>query len=73
MLTHASSAGDTLHDVVNMLEELSLTFPRFRRYEEMLPMDRWLDHSLLDVYIEVICFYAGAIHFFRSHPHVLLR
>jgi NB-ARC domain len=28
---------------------------------------------LIDVYTEVICFYARAIHFFRTHPHVFLR
>ncbi|RFU25604.1 hypothetical protein B7463_g10737, partial [Scytalidium lignicola] len=73
MLTLASSAGDTLQDVLDMLEELSLTLPRFKSYEETLPMDRALEAALLDVYTEVICFYARAIHFFHSHPHVLLR
>jgi len=73
MLTLASSAGDTLRDILDMLEELSLTLPRFRTYEDTLPMDRSLETALLDVYTEVICFYARAIHFFRTHPHVLLR
>ena len=52
ILTLASSASDTLRDVVDMLEELSL---------------------IVDVYTEVICFYARTIHFFRSNPHGLLR
>jgi hypothetical protein len=56
-----------------MLEELSLTLPRFKTYENTLPMNRALEAALLDVYTEVICFYARAIHFFRAHPHVLLR
>jgi ATP-dependent Clp protease ATP-binding subunit ClpA len=73
MLTLASSAGDTLQDVLDMLEELSLTLPRFRSYEKNLPLSRALETALLDVYTEVICFYARAIHFFRTHPHVLLR
>jgi hypothetical protein len=73
MLTLASSAGDTLQDVLDMLEELSLTLPRFKTYENTLPMNRALEAALLDVYTEVICFYARAIHFFRAHPHVLLR
>jgi hypothetical protein len=36
-------------------------------------MDRALEAALVDVYTEVICFYARCIHFFRSHPPVLLR
>ncbi|KAF2678546.1 TPR-like protein [Lentithecium fluviatile CBS 122367] len=73
MLTLASSAGDTLKNVLDMLEELSLTLPRFRAYEDNLEMDRALEAALIDVYTEVICFYARCIYFFRSHPHVLLR
>ena len=73
MLTLASSAGDTLQNVLDMLEELSLTLPRFRAYESILPMNRELETALIDVYTEVICFYARAIHFFRTHPHALLR
>lgn len=56
-----------------MLEELSLTLPRLKVYEKTLPMDRALETALLDVYTEVICFYARSIHFFRTNPHVLLR
>ena len=73
ILTLASSAGDTFRDVVDMLEELSLTLPRFRYYEKSLPMDDAFETALVDVYTEVICFYARAIHFFRTNPHGLLR
>lgn len=73
ILTLASSASDTLRDVVDMLEELSLTLPRFRYYEKSLPMDEAFETALVDVYTEVICFYARTIHFFRSNPHGLLR
>jgi NB-ARC domain len=73
ILNLASSAGDTLRDVLDMLEEVSLTLPRFRGYEQNLPMDKELENSLLNVYTEVICFYARAIQFFRSHPNILLR
>ncbi|KAI1654070.1 hypothetical protein F4813DRAFT_399435, partial [Daldinia decipiens] len=73
ILTLASSAGDTLQEVLDILEELSLTLPRFRVYEDTLPMSRQLETALIDVYTEVICFYARTIHFFRDHPHVLLR
>lgn len=52
-----------------MLEELSLTLPRLKSYEKSVPMDKELESSLLAVYTEVICFYARAIHFFRSHKH----
>ncbi|RHZ68953.1 hypothetical protein CDV55_102531 [Aspergillus turcosus] len=70
LLTLASSTGNTLQKVCDMLEELSLTLPRFRTYERTLPMSQELEDSLLAVYTEVICFYARAIHFFRGHKHV---
>lgn len=73
ILTLASSASDTLQDALDMIEELSLTLPRFKIYESTLPVDKALETALLDVYTEVICFYARAIHFFRTHPHTLLR
>ena len=73
MLTLASSAGDTLQDILDMLEELSLTLPRLRGYENTLPLSRALETALIDVYTDVMCFYARAIQFFRTHPHALLR
>ena len=73
IITLASSAGDSLQNVLDMLEELSLTLPRFRHYEETLPIDSSFEQALLDVYTEVICFYARSIHFFRSHPHARVR
>jgi hypothetical protein len=51
-----------------MLEELSLTLPRFQVYEQTVPMDPQLQQALLDVYCVIICFYARAIHFLRSNP-----
>lgn len=73
MLRLASSAQDSLRDILDMLEELSFTLPRFQAYEKTLSLDGALEMALIDVYTEVICFYARSIHFFRSHPHVLLR
>ena len=73
ILSHASSAAETLQDVLDMLEELSLTLPRFQVYEQTLPVNRQLQQALLDVYCEIICFYARAIHFLRSNPHLVLR
>jgi hypothetical protein len=73
IITLASSAGDTLQNALDMLEELSLTLPRFRHYEDTLPMDSSFERALLDVYTEVICFYARSIHFFRIHPLTPLR
>lgn len=52
-----------------MLEELSLTLPRLKFYEKTVSMDSEMETTLLAVYQEVICFYARAIHFFRSHKH----
>lgn len=65
----ASSADNTLQEVSDMLEELSMTLPRLKFYEKTVEMDSEMESSLLAVYQEVICFYARAIHFFRSHKH----
>lgn len=73
ILAQASTAAETLQDVLDMLEELSLTLPRFQVYEETLPLNRSLEQSLVDVYTEIICFYARTIHFFRHNPHMALR
>jgi hypothetical protein len=73
ILDQASSAGETLQDVLDMLEELSLTLPRFQVYEQTLPLDREMQQALVDVYCEIICFYARTIHFLRSNPHLVLR
>ena len=73
ILAHASSTAETLQDVLDMLEELSLTLPRFRAYEHTLPVGRQLQQALVDVYGEIICFYARAICFLRSNPHLVLR
>lgn len=73
ILSHASSAAETLQDILDVLEELSLTLPRFQVYEQTLPPSRQLQQALLDVYCEIICFYARAIHFLRNNPHLVLR
>jgi hypothetical protein len=73
ILDQASSAGETLQGVLDMLEELSLTLPRFQVYEQTLPLDREMQQALVDVYCEIICFYARTIHFLRSNPHLVLR
>jgi hypothetical protein len=70
ILTLSSSAGDSFREVLDMFEELSMTLPRFRIYEQTLPMDKALETALLDVYTEIICFYARTIHFFqKTNPH----
>ena len=56
-----------------MLEELSLTLPRFQVYEQTLPMDHRFQQALVDVYSEFTCFYARTIHFLRVNPHLVLR
>jgi len=56
MLRLSSSAQDSLLDVLDMLEELSLTLPRFKAYEKTLPLDGALETASLDVYTEVVCF-----------------
>ncbi|KAL8993731.1 MAG: hypothetical protein Q9169_006128 [Polycauliona sp. 2 TL-2023] len=73
ILTLASSTNDTLRDIVDVLEELSLTLPRFKYYERTLPLDSAFEAALIDVYTEVICFYARTIRFYRINPHGVLR
>ncbi|KAL4782963.1 hypothetical protein BJX76DRAFT_274048 [Aspergillus varians] len=70
ILTLASAADNTIQEVSDMLEELSLTLPRLKVYEKTVSMDSEMETPFLDVYQEVICFYARAIHFFRSHKHL---
>ncbi|KAI9719975.1 MAG: hypothetical protein M1812_003100 [Candelaria pacifica] len=66
ILTLALPTGDMLRDVMDMLEELSMSLPRFRTYEETLPMKASLESSLVDVYSEMTCFCARTINFFRN-------
>lgn len=65
----ASTTNDTLGEVLNMLDEMSLALPRFRSYEESLPMTPALERALTDVYAEITCFCARAVRFLRSAPH----
>ncbi|KAJ8131983.1 hypothetical protein O1611_g1641 [Lasiodiplodia mahajangana] len=73
ILAHASSTVDIQRDVLNMIEELSLSLPRFQIYEQTLPLNRQFQQTLVDAYTEIICFYARTIRFLRSHPHLSLR
>lgn len=73
ILDQASSAAETLQDVLDMLEELSLTLPRFQLYEQTLSLNRELQKAIVDVYGEIVCFYARTIHLLRSNPHLVLR
>ncbi len=73
MLSRASSAGDVLQNVLDMVEDLGLALPRFQAYEKTLPMDTALGTVLLDVYAEQTCFYVRTINFFRIRPHPLSR
>ncbi|SPQ20350.1 72ddf52e-7113-4ff0-b348-42e636f23ca1 [Thermothielavioides terrestris] len=73
ILSHASSAAETFQDVLDMLEELSLTLPRLQVYEKTLPLNQPLQQALVDVYCEIICFYARTINFLRRTPHLVLR
>ncbi|KAL2351517.1 hypothetical protein BJ546DRAFT_1029279 [Cryomyces antarcticus] len=72
MLTLASPAVGRLEEVLKMLDDISLSLPRFRVYEETLPMTPGLESALLDVYTEMTCFCARTIKFFRSTPHRFL-
>ena len=58
-----------IRDILNMLEELSMSLPRFRSYENILPMNEALESSFLAAYTEMTCFCARTINFFRHNPH----
>ena len=58
-----------LRDILNMLEELSMSLPKFKAYENTLPMNEEFETALLAVYTEMTCFCARTINFFRSKPH----
>ncbi|KAL8915671.1 MAG: hypothetical protein Q9172_006778 [Xanthocarpia lactea] len=72
ILSLASSTNGSFQEIVDILEELSWTLPRFRRYEKTLPIDDEFESALVDVYTEVICFYARTIRFYRNNPNGLL-
>jgi len=63
------TGGETLKNMLNMLEELSMSLPRFKAYEKTLPMDEAFESSLLAAYTEMTCFCARAINFFCKDPH----
>ncbi|KAH0544775.1 hypothetical protein FGG08_001142 [Glutinoglossum americanum] len=69
ILRLASPTQDILSDVLDMLEEISWSLPRFTTYEQTLPMDESFESSLVAAYTEMTCFCARTINFFRSHPH----
>lgn len=52
----ASSIGNLLNDILNMLDELSLSLLRFRAYKETIPMDKDLESVPLDGQPEMIYF-----------------
>ncbi len=53
-----------------MLEQLRRTLPRYKRFEDELPMTKTLEDALCDMYIEIIVFCARAISFFRNNPNI---
>jgi NB-ARC domain len=53
-----------------MLEELRLTLPRYKRFEDELPMTKALEDALCDMYTEIIIFCARTITFFRNNPNI---
>jgi hypothetical protein len=53
-----------------MLEELRRTLPRYKRFEDELPMTKTLEDALCDMYTEIIIFCARMITFFRNNPNI---
>lgn len=73
IISLASTADDALQQALDMLEELSLSLPRLRRYEQTLPMDRSFENALIDLYSEIICFYARLIRHYKANPHIAMQ
>ncbi|KAH0545465.1 hypothetical protein FGG08_000466 [Glutinoglossum americanum] len=63
-------AKPVLPEVLDMLEELRRTLPRYRTYEQELRMTESLEDALSDMYAEIIVFCARAITFFQNNPNV---
>lgn len=53
-----------------MFEELNRALPRFRKYEQELPITRALEEALVATYTEIIIFCAHSIAFFRNNPNI---
>jgi hypothetical protein len=53
-----------------MFEELGCALPRFRKYEQELPMTPTLEDALSATYTEIIVVCAHSIAFFRNNPNV---
>jgi hypothetical protein len=53
-----------------MLEELRCTLPRYKRFEDELPMTKVLEDALCDMYTEIIIFCARTVTFFRNNPNI---
>lgn len=52
-----------------MLKDLEMTLPRYKNYEENVPMTPELEDALCNVYTDIILFCAQAITFFRNNPN----
>ena len=59
-----------LPEILDMLEELRRTLPRYRKYEEKLPKSETLSSLLSDTYTEIIIFCAKTITYFRTNPNI---
>ncbi|KAJ5356660.1 Tetratricopeptide-like helical [Penicillium concentricum] len=53
-----------------MFEELGRALPRFRKYEQELPITKALEEALVATYTEIILFCAHSIAFFRNNPNI---
>ena len=63
------TGSDIMCELLDMLEELALSLPKFKAYEKTLPLTPSLESALLSAYTEMLCFCARTINFFRSNPH----
>ena len=68
-----SSKLDVASKIITMLDELSSTLPRLNSYEERQLVNSSMEDALINVYTDVICFYARCVRFFRSENLYLGR
>ena len=68
-----SSKIDVASRIITMLDELSSTLPRLDSYEDRQLVNSSMEDALINVYTDVICFYARCVRFFRSENLYLGR
>lgn len=62
------AGGETLKDMMHLLEKLSTSLPRFKAFEKTLPMDEAFELSLLAAYMEMTFFLRSCNQLLTQEP-----